>query len=183
LVSGLGILSRYPLGENTITTLQRPPHPFWYDWFYLDRLAQKTTIAFKTTTIALWNVHLEAFHRPTRIDQARTLSDIVAQDATTHKIVVGDFNDPTARDAAKNGPNAIAVMTENKTLVAENAPIPEHFTFPAWGPIEKLDHILFSRGLYIIEAGKASGEASDHLPVWARLAVADEPKLNTDSNP
>lgn len=166
MVSGQAILSAFPIVSQSVYVLERPPHPFWYNWFYLERLAQKVKVKIADQNITLWNLHLEAFHKPTRFSQAAIVANLINQDKAKGAVIVGgDFNDPQRRVKSKN---AFYHLTK-KTGFAADREFNSAFTWPSWAPKKKLDHILLSPELKLIQAGTLQSKASDHLPVWAEL--------------
>lgn len=166
VVSGQAILSRFPILEHNITRLKRPPNPFWYDWFYLDRLAQNVMLDIDGQHVLLWNLHLEAFHRDTRLEQADAIATIV-NNTSGPRIIVGDFNDPNAEDSPPPQDNAVTRIIAKTNF----APSPsQEMSFPSWQPIERFDHILFSSDFVVGTAATPSLTTSDHRPTWTDLS-------------
>lgn len=150
MLSGQVILSRYPILSQQVVTFEKPAsNPFWYNWFYLNRVVQKVVLDLDGQKIDFWNVHLEAFDEKTREEQLKKLSNLVLSNENKKVIVAGDFN------------------TDNPII--ENFKSTEaFFTYPSWSPNEKLDHIFYSSFFNLNKSDKSSGvEASDHLAVWA----------------
>lgn len=169
IVSGQAILSRYPLSENQIQILEKPPNSFWYNWFYLERLAQHVNVDLGDSNIlSLWNLHLEAFHKDTRLNQARSVANDVKKDNAELKIVAGDLNDPQAADLESNNINAAHLLISHSGLQAD-VEFEEQFTFPSWDPIEKIDHVLFSERFIFASSNTPQIKTSDHLPVVVDL--------------
>jgi endonuclease/exonuclease/phosphatase family metal-dependent hydrolase len=168
MVSGQAILSRFPLSEHSLTVFEKPPNAFWYNWFYLERVAQKVIVKLgDETQLALWNVHLEAFDVNTRVKQAKKLAELVNNDPHDFKVVVGDFNDPQVTVKANTDNGVFQFIASTK--MQSDYELSDEFTFPSWKPVEKLDHIFFSRQLALDEFGVIQTLASDHLPVWADI--------------
>lgn len=150
MLSGQVILSRFPILSQQVVTFEKPKNnPFWYNWFYLNRVAQKVELGWEGEKLVFWNVHLEAFDEQTREEQLKKLSNLVLLNENKKVIVAGDFN------------------TDNPII--ENFKSTEaFFTYPSWSPNEKLDHIFYSSFFNLNKSDKSSGvEASDHLAVWA----------------
>lgn len=170
IVSGQAVLSRYPLSKNRIHTLQKPPNAFWYNWFYLDRLAQRVKVDLGGgNVLALWNLHLEAFHKDTRLNQARFVANAVKKSEAELKIVAGDLNDPQAADPDSRNVNAAHMLISHSGLQGDTE-FQEEFTFPSWHPIEKIDHVLFSERFAFISSNTPQIKTSDHLPVIVDLS-------------
>lgn len=166
MLSGQAVLSAFPIVSQFVRVLPRPPHPFWYDWFYLERVAQKVKVKIVDQKVTVWNLHLEAFHKATRYSQATLVTSLVNQDKEKGAIIVaGDFNDPQRRVKSKNAFNRLT----KKTRFVADREINSAFTWPSWAPEKKLDHVLLSPGLKFIQAGTLQSNASDHLPVWAEI--------------
>jgi endonuclease/exonuclease/phosphatase family metal-dependent hydrolase len=174
MVSGQAVLSRYPILANRVHVFAKPPNPFWYNWFYLERTAQETQLDLGDgRSVRLWNVHLEAFHRPTRLAQADTFAKIVGSSDGGFRIVAGDFNDPNVEDDAVGIPypdNAF-IRFLDATDMSEATSKRDGLTFPSWAPVERLDHIVFSKDMTASGSGTENVLASDHLPVWVDLKL------------
>lgn len=182
MVSGQGILSRFPILSNDITIFPKPPNAFWYNWFYLDRAAQRVGLDLGSEHLALWNVHLEAFHRPTRVAQAAELAQIVNVDTVPAKVVVGDFNDPRVAEKNLHGDNAVFTFIR-KTMLQADLEFAEQLTFPASQPVEKLDHLFFSKDFNLMTTSTRVLPTSDHLPLIVDLQrVKSNPRAIGDEN-
>ena len=185
ILSGQAILSRFPISSQDRIVLDKPPNPFWYNAFYLDRLAQ---IAYLDTEpkVAIVSVHLEAFHRATREDQAEELLGIVDSLASDYAVfLIGDFNASPAslfdenvvsrsEAAQRRGERTMEVLASHEILEAvydsEVLRAEEAMTFPADQPRIKIDHILYDRRFFRpIDASvfDAEGPPADHRPVLA----------------
>lgn len=174
VVSGQAVLSRFPILEQTVVTFQKPPHAFWYNWFYLDRVQQKIKIDFGDENLFLWNVHHEAFHAQTRLNQALALSKSIFSEEARFKIVAGDFNDPTNTDSLKlrhpNYHHTFDVLNADSRLTSDSKYFGANsFTFPSENPIEKLDHVLLSEGFEFQNRQVVCSPASDHCLVFVDL--------------
>jgi endonuclease/exonuclease/phosphatase family metal-dependent hydrolase len=174
-VSGQGVLSRHPILEQKITVLPKPEdNPFWYNWFYLDRVIQSLSIQVGETACSVYHLHLEAFSAETRKQQWQRLIEAVTQDDNPVKIAAGDFNEPWR---AVGLPEAeLNASQQLLTNFASAAPMkmaqkePGQYTFPSSNPQEDIDHIFYSDSLELKDEGVVTGIlASDHLPFWALL--------------
>lgn len=193
VVSGQGILSRYPIASHVVTRLERPITPFYYDAFYLDRLAQVVVIE-TPEPIAVINVHLEAFDATSRGTQGEELLNIIERWMAMYPtIVMGDFNTVMPVDRAGGwlsdedqasvaGENVMGQLTETLGLVevldGESA---RSFlgTYPADAPVVKIDHILVHPDQWEVLTARVVPDPSalsDHLPVVATVRrVASNP--------
>jgi endonuclease/exonuclease/phosphatase family metal-dependent hydrolase len=148
MLSGQAILSRFPIESESFIRFVKPEeNHFWYNWFYLDRIAQRISLTVGEQTWSVWNIHLEAYHQNTRHQQIEGLKGAIQQDPQT-VIAAGDYN--------------------------EKADV-ELKTFSGQTGMEKtgqeIDHIFYSNKLRLEGSGHLSITASDHFPVWARFKV------------
>lgn len=159
IVSGQAVLSRYPILSQDLLHFAKPAaNPFWYNWFYVDRIAQRLTLAVSDRQIEVWNVHLEAFDERSREEQLTVLGKVLEREQGAHVIVAGDYNTPDLQAFAQQ---AALEMPVSATVTK---------TYPSWDPHDSIDHILYA-GFRLESAGLESGiTASDHLPVWAVFA-------------
>ena len=182
MLSGQAILSRYPIEHDLVLDFSKPSeNPFWYNWFYLDRVAQKVTLRVGYKGVNVWNVHLEAFHPKTRQNQAELLAEWVALESNPYKIVMGDFNSVShkkanlsSEDKKELEDNGEAIQKFVTITGLKNAEAnSEFFTMPSWNPVKKIDHILYKPDVWV-ELASGNVEkvtASDHLPVWSILKM------------
>ncbi len=186
ILSGQAVLSRFPIDSQEFFVFPKPAsNPFWYNLFYLDRVAQKVKLTLGNHVLTVWNIHLEAFDPHSRLSQSTTLSEQVNLEKTP-QIVMGDFNSVSAskkelEDQHKKEleDNGESVQEFSKATGFKNAESdPTVFTMPSWDPIKKIDHIFYSREHFqFLETGTAPGLlASDHLPLWATLTFSEEKK-------
>ena len=191
MFSGQAVLSRFPVIEHRRIVLEAPPNPFWYNAFYLDRLAQ-VLILNAEPQIALVNVHLEAFHRETRERHAEALVSLVDSLSTSYPILlIGDFNAVPERfaDGIVDRPDREQREGDRTTAIIEAIDIltpvyavhdfgGSHNTFPADDPSIKLDHIYFdNRYFELVDAeivDRGGEPPSDHHPVVARFRMAGQ---------
>ncbi|MFO1519951.1 MAG: endonuclease/exonuclease/phosphatase family protein [bacterium] len=178
IVSGQAVLSRFPLEKIETLKFEKPAsNPFWYNWFYLDRIVEKVGVKIGEKTLALWNVHLEAFDAPTRLSQAERLARWIAENPSPLKLAAGDFNSVSIhRDDLEEGQKkeledtgASIYLISEKTGLKNAETFPPFYTMPSWDPIKKIDHILYDeKVMNLLRVDTLKGlKASDHLPVWA----------------
>jgi endonuclease/exonuclease/phosphatase family metal-dependent hydrolase len=191
--SGQAVLSRHPITGQERVVLERPSNPFWYDAFYLDRLAQVVKIDLGGQPLILINVHLEAWDAPTRNRQAGHVQQLYQQYAAQYPVLVlGDFNsvlpqDTTALPAEDrawlDGDRAAATLVQTPGLVEAFATLRQKTTgtYPADTPRYKIDHIFYSTDrLQLLDAWVADSPThpSDHRAVvmrFVRKALAAPP--------
>ena len=165
-ISGQSVLSKYKIVDQERFELERnSTNPFYYDAFYIDRLAQIVKIKIQDQELILINVHLEAFHQETRIKQTKKIIEIYKRyrdDFPT--ILLGDFNsdihfENASIDLLLNLPKiGNAVFNKNKVLN----------TFDSEKPSERLDYIFFNTDFIKFIDGRVLtdfDQASDHLPL------------------
>ena len=166
MFSGQSILSKYKIIDQERIELERNnTNPFYYDAFYIDRLAQIVKIKIQKETVVLINVHLEAYHQETRLKQTKKIKEIYSRFSSKFPtILLGDFNsDIRYENASINSlidlPNTgNAVFNKNKM---QN-------TFNSEEPKERLDYIFYNTDFIKFIDGRVLTEfkqASDHLPL------------------
>lgn len=184
--SGQCLLSRFPIVSSTRHRLPQPEaFPWWRNRFYLNRAIDHAVVDVAGQQWNVFNVHLEAFDAINRMEHARRLAALVgALDDRSRVVVAGDFNAPPPEATQKKGfvdepemdfsaDETIAIARGMKLQQA--LPDPEAFTFPADAPTRRLDYIFYGSALTKTEARvllPPPGPHSDHLPVWARFAIA-----------
>ena len=184
ILSGQSILSKYPVLEQERIALQRNPgNPFYYDSFYIDRLAQVCKIKIGDKTLVLINVHLEAYDQETRRKQMQQVKNIYIKyykDFPT--ILLGDFNsDVKYEDAAIN-----ILLNISDTGCAAFDPGNPQNTFDSDSPSERLDYIFYNEKYIdkldakILEQFKI---ASDHLPLLMKFKFKDQLYANIRRQP
>ncbi len=165
ILSGQSVLSKFIIiDQERIELVRNPSNPFYYDAFYIDRLAQIVQIQIKTIKIIIINVHLEAYHKETRLKQTKKIIEIYNQYSQKFPtLLVGDFNSDTKYQNAsinlllnmKNIGNAINYNGDPETYSSEN-------------PTERLDYIFYNTDFIEFIDGRVLSEfkqASDHLPL------------------
>ena len=183
VVSGQAVLSQYPILESSIHTLVKPEgNPFYYNAFYLDRLAQITKIKIGKKTLHIINIHLEAFHGDTREIQIKTVLGIVHQYSEKHPVILcGDFNStpPEASNPWQND-NVIRTMLADFQLEmainmdANKANESNYYTFNSEDPDRRIDYFFYNPKFIKILDARVLTEAeqiSDHLPVWMKFTI------------
>ena len=169
ILSGQSILSKYKILEQERIELERnPDNPFYYDKFYIDRLAQIVKIQIENKIVIIINVHLEAYHFKTRLKQTKKIIEIYNQYSKEFPtLLVGDFNSDIKYENASinlllNIPKiGSALLDNNKSK-----------TFNSEKPTERLDYIFYNTDYIEYIDGRVLTEfnqASDHLPLLMKF--------------
>lgn len=178
------ILSRFPLSNHERIIFPKPKsNAFWYNLGYIDRALQRVDVKIGDQSIALINLHLEAWDKESREEQITKTIDFI-NNINLPIILGGDFNTvmPKAlkkhgftddKDANYEGEQTMEILL-SKIKGLKAAPIDENIsaTFPSINPNRRLDYIfLIGDDLSFIDfriAHEAS-IASDHLPVVSSI--------------
>ena len=183
IVSGQAVLSRFPITKNTITPLIKPEsNPFYYNAFYLDRLAQLTQVEIGNNTLFILNVHLEAFDAETRNKQIKTVLGIVHRYSEKFPIILcGDFNStPPGATNPWQDDNVIKTMLADFQLEmainmeANKKSESSYYTFNSDAPERRIDYFFYNPKFIKILDARVLNEAnqiSDHLPVWMKFTL------------
>jgi endonuclease/exonuclease/phosphatase family metal-dependent hydrolase len=176
VLSGQGILSKYPISKHEVSVLERPSgNPFWYDLFYIDRLAQVAEVIIGSQKIYIINVHLEAFDKETRKKQTKVVLEKykeLAQQQTT--FLVGDFNSEPSEEV-ESAPTISTLLKESNLISAcpeEFFNTAQSFSYPSDFPNKQIDYIFYdSTKVKSIawEVLKTTSTASDHLPLMFKF--------------
>jgi endonuclease/exonuclease/phosphatase family metal-dependent hydrolase len=185
MLSGQGLLSKVQFVSNELVVLKKPINsPFYYNAFYLDRLLQISKVQIDADTLVLMNLHLEAFDRETRQQQADSVLKIFKLYASDYPVILmGDFN--------SRPPYATEILEEEKTidifmkesLIGEAISKDRYldseerfFTFNTEKPYERLDYIFYNKNkIRKIESDvlREAADISDHLPVWLTFIIIE----------
>lgn len=166
ILSGQSVLSKYKIEEQEKIELERnSTNPFYYDAFYIDRLAQIVKIKIQGKIVVIINVHLEAFHQPTRMNQTKKIIELYSiYSKKFPTILLGDFNSDI------NYENACIdlLLKLPKTGTADFNKNAIQNTFNSEEPTERLDYIFYNTDFIKYIDGRVLTEfeqASDHLPL------------------
>ncbi len=184
IISGQSVISKYPIIEQQRIELERNQgNPFYYDSFYLDRLAQVTKVRVSGHNLVIINVHLEAFDQETRVRQLeklRTLYGKYCKEVPT--IMLGDFNSDIRYE--NEGISLLTEMIHTGNAVFDPGHIEN--TFDSREPTERLDYIFYNTE-YIREVSARVAtefkEASDHLPVLLTFEFNNQKYGTTNEQP
>lgn len=185
------VFSKYPIESQAVIKLEKPSsNPFWYNWFYLDRLLQTVTIKIADKLFNVGNIHLEAFDQEARIQQVNYLLNHAYISSSSLDVLVGDFNtihkEWTNQTSFPNEPKIsfdhdesiqailaksglIEVFQVNRT----NANLKDFFTFPSNNPNRQLDYVFYNQNKVELKNAQVITEslASDHFPINVDLAL------------
>ena len=182
MLSGQAILSHFPIISNERVVLPKPKsNPFYYNAFYLERLAQLVWIEKGGDSLLIINVHFEAWDGPTREKHAEIVLDIFKKYENNYPIILmGDFNcnPPYSVNAFDEKTIATLINYPNISSVISLQQYKESpelfFTFSSSSPYEKIDYIFYNNkflSCFFSEVIHPKTEISDHLPVYARFAT------------
>ncbi|MCK5003930.1 MAG: endonuclease/exonuclease/phosphatase family protein [Candidatus Aminicenantes bacterium] len=186
MVSGQSVISMFPILNNKRIELKRPPNPFYYDKFYLDRLIQETQIRIGDKNLIILNIHLEAFDRNIREEQAEFVINYYKKIQMNRNpvIILGDFNcvppdamkkydfpDEPGMDHRKE--STITIFLEEESLSCASAGIKNpKSTFPSLSPDRKLDYIFYTRKyIDLVRTDVFNINSSDHLPLMMEFRM------------
>ena len=184
ILSGQAIASKYPIQQNEAHVLEKADYPFYYNAFYLDRLAQVNLLRIGVRELVIINVHLEAFDARTRERQADQLIALYKRYESTYPVLMlGDFNStPPGSKAPYMEENTIdkilsvegVNMAIQDSLYLKNEEV--FFTFNSVEPYIKIDYIFYNeKKIKVLEPRvvKEAGDISDHLPIMADIIFLD----------
>ncbi|KGL61854.1 endonuclease/exonuclease/phosphatase family protein [Polaribacter sp. Hel1_85] len=172
VVSGQSIISKYPLKNHERIVLERVPDaPFYRDALYIERLAQIVKVVLNEREVVLINVHLEAFDKPTRVNQFKEVVAIFNKYKDMYPtILLGDFNSKARDKDAIIQKMFLMENVGNAAFKEENIAN----TFDSKNPYKRIDYIFYTSNSIEYISGKVLtkfGEASDHLPVEMRFKL------------
>lgn len=157
---GNAILSRWPISDPAKLIL-----PGLHPLSGQQRTATRAVVHVGDADILTYSTHIEVAASPgsLRREQFAAILDDIPDDAT-HVIVGGDFNTATSW-----GVDSLAEQFAAADMEHSTAGVGPTFTRFGLRP-SATDHI-FARGFETVDAGVLiEVTASDHFPVWARLA-------------
>lgn len=184
-VSGQTVFSPYLIQAHARNVLPTPPMSFLYKRFYIDRLIQTVIITWHDTSIALLNVHLDAWSQPTRQIQATRVAALADSLRHHHLVVIaGDFNaEPPPRQTADNkivDSTLLALADRGFSAATYNNRQTTGWlnSYSSVAPKVSIDHIFYHPSQWRVSSARVlveAGDISDHLPIMAVLY----PRLKT----
>jgi endonuclease/exonuclease/phosphatase family metal-dependent hydrolase len=178
MVSGHSVASRFPIVAHSKVTLAKPQgNPFWYNMFYIDRIIQIAEVELGPRTLVILNVHLEAYKRKTREDQAAVVASTVRKHMHKPLILLGDFN---AGPPWQTDDTTLATIMAIEGLHKEfpeaayrEADEARLYTASSSRPRKSIDHIFYNDQVRCLSARvlQDAGTGSDHLPVMMEFQL------------
>jgi endonuclease/exonuclease/phosphatase family metal-dependent hydrolase len=180
LRAGQGVISRYPLVQNTRQRLSQPlTQPLLSPLFSPYHTVQMVDMQCGDRTVRFLNVHLEPRDTVTRQRQAQELVAFVRQVATPNCVLMGAFNNAVSEVTSRsNGPaisqdRALDMITSGlrDRLRMVTAMHPASLPGPLYS---RREHALVGPELQIVETQVVTPDepVSDHLPLLLRLRWA-----------
>ena len=159
---GNAILSPWP-----ITDMQKLILPHKSLTTGLGRVATKAIVTIQDTDIVVYSVHTETMLTLPRFRQDQFEAILADVEPNAEFVIVGgDFNTVTQADAEE-----LAQIFDAEGYTRTTARLGS--TYAKYQVEAVADHI-FSKGFAVVASGKvAEATASDHLPVWAQLTLAE----------
>lgn len=189
-LSGSGVLSKFPVISNKIYLLDKPKENFKiYNFFYPYRYLQVVTVLINGQEMKVGNLHLEAFKKESRFEQAKVIKRIIKSEKID--VFCGDFNTlPRGASVQDFGEDSREDYVGDKTfdlfnsiesfseVLEENVykkNESQYFTFPTDSPDRRLDFIFYNSKKMKVDAVEVCHKvsASDHLPVMAIVSFND----------
>jgi len=170
------IFSNDPLIENKTLVFNKPKdNPWWYNLFYLNRIAQFVTVQHPSGQyFDIVNVQLDAFHSQERNTQLAQILSRLKTLKNPH-ILCGDMNSIPEFQQKKapfiDDPEIDYSSTVMETLSKRYEITPHYNTYPSHAPNRQLDYILCSKGLtrQSLDVAHVEGYPSDHLPLTSEI--------------
>lgn len=178
--AGQGVLSRYPLVQNTRQRLsQSAAQPLLSPLFAPYRMVQMVDVQCSGRTLRLLHVHLEPHDMVTRQRQAQELAVFARQVATPNSVLMGAFNG-VIHETTDGGSAAPAQQDRTMEIIGSSLRdrlplVPDAVpTYPATVPRERLDHVFVGPGLQALGTQVVAQEApvAAHLPLLIRVRWA-----------
>ena len=180
LRAGQGVMSRYPLMQNTRQRLSQPlTQPLLSPLFSPYRTVQMVDMQCGDRTVRFLNVYLEPRDTVTRQRQAQELVAFVRHVATPNCVLMGAFNSVAAEVTARpDGP----AVSQDRTLDIITSGLRDrlrmvtdmHPPSPVAAPDYRREHVLIGPGLQTVETQVVMPDepVSEHLPLLVRLRWA-----------
>ena len=114
-------------------------------------------------TIRIVGMHLGLTRKWRQLQTETIVAELRALEANTPTVLMGDLNEPNLK-------SGVLRAFEQRHTIAVCGP-----SFHASMPVFSLDRIIVTEDIHIAETGvhrsSLAREASDHLPIWARLKL------------
>ncbi len=113
--------------------------------------------------VRIVGMHLGLTRKWRQLQTQTIVSELTALEANTPTVLMGDLNEPDLK-------SGVLRAFEQRHTIAACGP-----SFHASMPVFSLDRIIVTEDIKIAEAGvhrsALSRDASDHLPIWARISL------------
>jgi endonuclease/exonuclease/phosphatase family metal-dependent hydrolase len=180
LRAGMGVISRYPLVQNTRQRLSPARSvPLLRRLFSPDRTVQMVDVQCGTQTLRLFNVYLGAHDSTTRQRQVRELVEFVRQVATPLSVLIGAFHTASQRMAGEGRDTDPSADQPMRLVLADlsdrfRAVAADELPAPATASRVSVPHILIGSGVRAVEAHLTPlpESISTHLPLVVHLRWA-----------
>jgi endonuclease/exonuclease/phosphatase family metal-dependent hydrolase len=180
LRAGMGVISRYPLVQNSRQRLSRAKTiPVLASLFLPSHTVQMVDVQCGTQTIRLFNVQLDAHDVPTRQRQAHELAEFVRQAGTPASVLMGVFHAAVRRASPASGAPAPspdqAVRIILDALHGRFRAVPDDRTpVPATAALAPLPYLLVGSDVRAVEAHilPLQESLSAHSPLVVQLRWA-----------
>jgi endonuclease/exonuclease/phosphatase family metal-dependent hydrolase len=187
ILSGQGILSKFPILENQRIVLEKPEdNPAYYNAFYIDRLIQVSKLRIGEHNLIVMNVHLEAFDEETREIQGERVIEVYRKYCDQYPVLlIGDFNAEPEFYSDRFNHKDIMVQFNSEPGLQPAISADEyygersdHYTFSSERPGKKIDYIFYNDSIQEVRSGvlRAAGTISDHLPLYMEFTFSDGSK-------
>lgn len=152
---GTAILSRYPIVHWSNTLLFRSADQE-------QRGLLRADIEVRGVRVHVFDTHLEAYSTVDRETQAKQVVDLIGD--ARPSILMGDLN-------AEPGDAELAPLFAAFTDAWPAAGTGPGLTYPAEGPVKRIDFVLTSAGARSRHCSVVTSDAADHLPVACQVSV------------
>lgn len=162
---GVALLSRHPITGfanrplTRLSTQETTPAP------RLQPGLLEARVAVGGRTVRVFNTHLDYRADPAvRRQQVAEMIGYIAEDTTTPTLLLGDLN---ASPGAPELQPLLAILRDSWPVTQG----PGH-TIPSAAPDKRIDYVLVSPGMAVLDAWVPATTASDHRPVVVELRVS-----------
>lgn len=183
--SGGAVISRFPVLKQEVQFLPKPDsNPWYYNWFYLSRYLQSVTLSLNNHPFTLLNMHLEAYDKTNKQQQATQLKNWV-ESVKNVSLLGGDMNSlpPSAvqvfqfDDEYGDDYRNDSTQTIIRSIKGFSEPVftknqRDLFTFPALNANRQLDYFFVNDSIQVIDYKVLNtGDLSDHLPILLKIVL------------
>lgn len=180
ILSGLGILSRFPIRRHVRKELPRPEQPFWRRPFSPTPVVQVTALDIGGWPLLVMNVHLSAADASSREEQARTVNRLYRRLSQQGFpiLVLGSFNSlmPAVAQNLASNDDTMELLLRGTTLQPALSPEGARITggsvatHPADNPTRTVDYIFYRP--HLIVPTNTAIHCGDETPPSEHCAVS-----------